>query len=349
MTDDPKAPPQPNGRPPRNKTRKRWRPRNILLGTLGLVLLLILAAAVIPVTRWVEGDGYLMTDEEAEIRPSVAGAIADWALRSGTKVAKGDVLIQLKDAPFQAALLQARSDLLVAQAELLELRETQRLEAVVHHEEIFRAERQLEAMREQLSLMEKTGKGAISPQELRDARRNVDLATSRLKEMKASRVELRAAKVGVQEARIQAVMKRIAAAEVEIELRKLRAPLDGEVQFNSYEPGEVVKPEHVLGQVFDPRAWVVKLKLPERAIAFIQEGQPVEVELAAYPAWRHGHLPAKVSRVIRVVTPQATGDGIIYVEAMLENPDDDRLHPGMKASAEIDTGRTSFLMRLLGQ
>lgn len=337
------------GRPPRNKSRRRFRPRNILLGILGLIVLLFAASTLIPTTRWVDGEGYLMTDDEAEVRPSVQGAIRDWLVRSGTLVAEDDVLIQLKDAPFQAALLEARADLLVAQAELLQLREQQRIDTIVHREEIFRAERQLEAMQEQLALMEKTGGGAISAQELRDARRNVDLSQSRLKEMKASREKLDQARLDVQKAKIQAVEKRIAAAEVDIELRKLRAPLDGVVQFNSFEPGEVVKPEHVLGQVFDRSAWVVKLKLPERSIAFIREGQPVEVELAAYPAWKHGELTAKVSRVIRVVTPQATGDGIIYVEAMLDNPDDDRLHPGMKASARIDTGRTSLLMNILGQ
>jgi multidrug resistance efflux pump len=340
---------QPASRPPRNKPRKRFRPRNILLGILALIVLLLVASALIPTARWVEGDGYLMTDDEAEIRPSVEGAIEDWLVRSGTQIAKDDVLIQLKDALFQADLMQARADLLVTQAELLHLREQQRLDGIVHREEIFRAERQLEAMQEQLALMEKTSQGAISPQEIRDARRNVDLAQSRLKEMRASRDKLDQARLGVQKARVEAVEKRIAAAEVDVELRKLRAPLDGVVQFNSFEPGEVVKPDHVLGQVFDRSAWVVKLKLPERAIAFVREGQPVEVELAAYPAWRHGELTAKVSRITRVVTPQATGDGIIYVEAMLDNPDDDRLHPGMKASARIDTGRTSLLMNLLGQ
>jgi len=103
----------------------------------------------------------------------------------------------------------------------------------------------------------------------------------------------------------------------------------------------------VIGQVFDRSARIVKLKLPERMVAYVKVGQPVEVELAAYPGWRCGYLQARVIKVLPVITPQTTGNGIFYIEAKIENPHDARLSPGMSASGEIDTGQTNWLGRIM--
>ena len=131
-------------------------------------------------------------------------------------------------------------------------------------------------------------------------------------------------------------------------MRRITSPINGTIMLNDFEPGEVVKPEHVLGQVFDRSKWIVKLKLPEKFVAHVKIGQPVDVELSSYPAWRCGYLSAKVSRVLPIVTPQTTGDGIFYVEVELDDPSDERLSLGLTASGEIDTGRISWLRRILG-
>jgi hypothetical protein len=121
----------------------------------------------------------------------------------------------------------------------------------------------------------------------------------------------------------------------------------GVVQLNRFEPGEVVKPDHVLGQVFDRSAWVVKMKLPERSVPHVLAGQEVQVALAAYPTLRYGYAHAKVTRIVPVVTPAPTG-GTFFVEAKMDVPKDVPLQPGMTATGYVAAGSTNWLSRILG-
>ena len=337
-----------SGRPPRTRRRRRWTLRRVFLVVLlGLGALLVLAG-VIPVTRWVEGTGFVMTDNEAEIRPSVEGAILRKMIEDGNVVKEGDLLIQLKDSVQRAAFEQAQDQLHVAQAKLKQLEVSHSLDESIRRQQIYRAKRSLELLKDELARMEESQSGAFSNREIFDARLKVDVSASRLAELELPRRKLRQNQIAVLEEQISAAKKQVALRKAELELREIRSPVAGTVQFHRFTPGEVVNPDHVLGQVFDRNAWIVKLKLPERAITRVRENQRVEVELSAYPSWRFDTVGATVSRVTRVVTPQATGDGIIYIEAGIDNPADKRLHPGMTVQARIDTGRTSWLLRILG-
>ena len=88
--------------------------------------------------------------------------------------------------------------------------------------------------------------------------------------------------------------------------------------------------------MFDRDAWIVKLKVSERYIGYIQKDQFVEVSLAAYPKIQHGTLDAKVTRIWPIVTPSPTGDGFFYVETTFQPQDRLLLQPGMSASAYIN-------------
>lgn len=334
-------------RPPRTK-----RPRRSMRRVL-LVLLVLLggggaAGFWIPTTRWVRAEGYVITDAEAEIRPSVEGVIESWNVKNGDTVRKGDVLVQLKCAVHRAALDRAISERKVAEAQLAKLRENQEMTEQVRKEKIYRAEQERKRVQDKLDRMEASQTGAVSKLELSDARLQVEVAKSRLAELRLDRSEAMDKEVQVLKEQIEAARKAEKLQTAEIELRKIRAAVDGVVQLHRFEAGEVVKPDHVLGQVFDTSCWIVKLTLPERGLAYVQNGQPVRVELSAYPAWRYGYLSARIQDVQRVVTPRATGDGVFYVEARLDDPGERKLTPGMRVSAEVNTGRTNWISRLLG-
>ena len=145
---------------------------------------------------------------------------------------------------------------------------------------------------------------------------------------------------------ISAAQKRVLLHQAECDARQIRATMAGQVYFNRFEEGEVVKPEHVLGQIFDTSAWVVKIRIPERYLGRVKIGQEVQVETAAYWAWQHGYLTGKITRMIPVVDTQATGDGVFYVEAQLPNPGY-ALQPGMTATAWVSAGKAPILMSLL--
>ncbi len=335
-------------RPPRTKKPRRfWSFRRVLLLLVLLVAVLAGVAAIVPTRRWIECDGILITKDEAEIRPRVEGTIEKWLKKHGDKVTKGEIVVQLRDSLQQAAYVQAKKELLVAHAQLKHLTESQVIQLAEQKEKINRARLNVKMIAKELQTMIDCGP-SFSKQELANTRLRLDVAISQLEELRIPKQKALDLKIKVLQEQKAVVESKMQLCETQIELKKIRAPLDGIIWFNDFEPGEVVKPEHVLGHMFNTDEWIVKLQLPESEIAYVQNEQSIEVELIAYPWWKHGYITATVSDVLRVVTPRATGDGIFYAEGLLENPSDQRLNPGMKIRASIDAGQTNWLSRLMG-
>jgi multidrug resistance efflux pump len=335
-------------RPPRKPRKKFW-----TLKRAFLLFLLIVAGAgaaifLTPAERTIDAKGYIITDDEAELRPSVQGVIRQWLVRSGDTVEKGQVVIQLDDSIEQAMLQRARRREEVLQARLELLGESNTLQEATREAQIQRASKVLEAARQELARMTESDSAAFSPKEVEAAKLRVQLAQSDLKQLQIERAAVARKEIEVLEKEIAEIQQDIRIQEDKIELRKVRASVSGTVHFNGYEPGEVVKPEHVLGQVFDQSTWIMKLSISERAIAHIEVGQPVEIALAGYPTLKYGTIPARVTRITNVVTPQPTGDGVFYAEALIEEPGDRKLSPGMAAVGTIKAGHTTLLGSWLG-
>ncbi len=337
-------------RPPRTNRRSFWTWRRVLLLMVILPIAAVVAMAFTKTTRWVYCTGYVMTDQEVELRPSVEGSIAEWLVRSGQDVEKDQIVIRLSDSLQRAALEQAQADLKARRAQLQQLRSAQQLDGARREEQIVKARSSLALAQGNLDRMTRAdgGGAGFSPKEVETARLRVEVARSELNELLISRDTYMHDQIQVINEQIESAEKNLALRQVELDVRQVHSPMAGTVYFNRYEPGEVVKPEHVLGQVFDRSTWVVKLKVSERQIGHIDIGQSVDVELAAYPHLRFGYLPATVSRILPVVTPRSTGDGIFYIEATIDDLDMFDLQPGMSASAYISAGETNWVYRVLG-
>jgi len=336
-----------NSRPPRRKGSHWYKPARIV----PVLLLLFIAAAVgayfAPTDRWVRSGGYVVTDDEAELRPSEEGAIASWHVRSGDRVEKGDLLIQLNDTVQRASYEESQSRLSREQAEMDRLQSQQELSQKSRAQRIRQAERDL-ALQKLMAERITTTAGAFSQKEVEEAKLKVELAESKLADAMLDPAELMDRQIKVLRQDIATSEKNLARLEAELELRKIRAPLAGEVYFHSFETGEVVKTQDVLGQVFDPAKWIVKLKLNERDMPFVELGQPVKVGLSAYPWYRFGYARGEVSRIYPVISQQTTGDGIVYVEAVITDFGELEPRPGLTADTWINTGETNWLFRVLG-
>jgi len=331
-------------RPPR--TVRRRRPiRRILLIASGSIVVLVVLCAVVPTTRWAQGTGYLTTDREAELRPSVEGPIAQWLVGTGQKVEQGQLIIQLNNAVQKADYQQADVELKSKQAQLEQLLASQQLDRAQRAEQVARAQKNLELA--QLMYQRMSG-GGFSQREVEEARLHVEVATSELAELQLPRDSVMDNQVTVMKEQVEVAKKALAAQDAQLRLREVRSPLDGIVQLNRFEPGEVVKPEHVLGQVFDPDAWIVKATLPEESLPYVKVGQAVKVAVAAYPHLRYGYFDATVTRITPVVTPRQTGNGVYLVEASLIPPSNLTIQPGMTATAYVNAGKTTWLRRLIG-
>ncbi|MDP6152700.1 MAG: HlyD family efflux transporter periplasmic adaptor subunit [Phycisphaeraceae bacterium] len=336
-------------RPPRHHRKRRWTARRVFLLAALTVVLLVGLGAVIPTDRWLAASGYVMTHETVELRSSVEGVIDKCQVASGDLVKVGQVLVQLQDSFEQASYEHAASELKAMRARLNQLKSAQTLEQAQRREQVYQARRNVELVQIQHDRIAgpDAHKGAFSQTEIDQAALSLDIARSRLTEFQISKEDLMAKQIQVLHEETAAAAARLAVCQTQLESRKIRAVIKGVVYFNTYASGEVVKPENVLGQVFNTEKWVVSANIPEREITNVRVGQRMQVAISAYPRWIHGYVHATVTKVTQVVTPRETGDGIFAVQAALEPTDEFELHPGMSARCFLNTGRTKWLVRVM--
>ena len=348
-----------DNRPPRT-VRRRFLSRRTIIIAAAVAVALILVIVFVPIRRRVHCSGELYTVRKAELRPSVEGVIGQWLAHSGGDVTENQLVIQLKDELQRAAHDQAASELKAKRAELERLVTSQHLSRAERQHRITQSELTLKLHKSRYDRMtEAQAAGAsFSTKELEEAKLRVDLAQADLAALQLSRDEVMDKQVAVLTEQIITAEKLTALHKAELELRRVSAPIAGTVELETLYPGEVVKPERVLGHIYDTSAWMAKLKVGERHFPHIARDQPVRIEITGYPAMIYGYIEGRVRRVRPLITPLSTGEGvfIVYVAIDAIPPkytaqwSDASRPPAVKATvwADIDAGQTTWLMRLIG-
>jgi len=144
-------------------------------------------------------------------------------------------------------------------------------------------------------------------------------------------------------------------AERRANLQTMVSPVEGTVaQLSIHTEGGVVEAaKPIMAVVPSGGQLVAEVKLLNSDIGFVQEGQEVAIKLDAFPFTRHGTIRGKVLSI----SSDATIDdklGAVYVTRVaLSKSKIDRgdkvvpILPGMVATADIKTGRRSFMSFLL--
>lgn len=137
-------------------------------------------------------------------------------------------------------------------------------------------------------------------------------------------------------------------------LQRLLAPVDGTVtQLSVHTIGGVVEPTKPI-MVIVPKGGtlVAEVKILNKDVGFVKEGQPVAVKLEAFPFTRYGTVPGRVESL----GSDAIEDeklGLVYPARIRLDPSrqrkakDIKIGAGMSATADIRTGRRSILSYLL--
>ena len=158
-------------------------------------------------------------------------------------------------------------------------------------------------------------------------------------------------------------------AETRSSNTQLRAPVDGVVeQLAVHTVGGVVTPaQRLLMVVPDRQNLIVEVRLENRDVGFVREGQPVEVKVETFTFTRYGLIKGKVVGVSRDVVaapdqgaggPDATPADKLrppaYVarialdsSTMMVDGQRQSLQPGMAVTADIKTGRRTIVDYLL--
>ncbi|HPS52866.1 MAG TPA: HlyD family efflux transporter periplasmic adaptor subunit [Phycisphaerae bacterium] len=341
MSDNSKA------RPPRTK-RSKIKVKYIFLCLLILVIAGTAVTAFIPVTHWVFGTGYIITSRDAEIRPPLEATIEKWLVNDGSLVKKNQPIIQLASTVETAALESAKNELETAKAKLKSLQASLELQTASLKQQKYRAQRVLEQAEKDLQSMKTAPANVFSPKEFDDAKLRRDNANSMLRELSLPQDELLKKQIDIAREEVETAVKKVCVRQAEVDMRQICASIDGTVYFNRFDEGEVVKPSDVLGQIFDKTEWVVRLKIAESDLRYVRLEQRVEIEVSGFWQIRYGYLMGKVCKITPVVSPQMTGSGVFTLKAMIDDPHDKRLNPGVSVTAWVNVGEISLLRKILG-
>jgi RND family efflux transporter MFP subunit len=276
-------------------------------------------------------SGYIVARREAIVSSKIQGRLAELNVEEGSVVKEGDVLARLENPDFVASVERARAQLSQAEASVSSA-----------DAQIRRAEADLAEMRRQLGVAEKLSADKLLPVDSLDAARSkVRIAEAALGQAKA---DAQHAVATQQQARADLAM-----AQAQLQNTVIRAPFDGTVVRKMAEVGESVAPippgvnistaSGAIVALADLATLEMEADVSEANVARLQEGQPAEVTVEAFP-------DRKYKAVLRQIIPTADRTkATVLTKVTLLDKDKD-LKPEMSAKvtflepATADTAQT---------
>jgi RND family efflux transporter MFP subunit len=261
-------------------------------------------------------SGYIVARREAVVSSKIQGRLSELRVEEGSVVKEGDVLARLESTDYVATVQRARALLQQAEAAIVSA------QAQVQHSQADLAE-----ARRQLSVNEKLSADKLVPVDTLDAARSrVKLAEAALAQARAD--EQRA------EAQRQQARADLDVSEAQLANTVIRAPFAGTVVRKMAEVGESVAPippgvnistaSGAIVALADLATLEMEADVSESNVARLQEGQPAEVTVEAFP-------DRKFRSVLRQVIPTAdrTKATVLTKVTLLEKDKD--LKPEMSA------------------
>ncbi len=314
-------------------------------------------------------------EAEADVHPlqaPVSGRVTAVAAEIEQEVRRDDVLFELDASTERRRLaeesvrLESLAGELAALASKLEIEtraygESQRASDAELEETQARYGESLAALRfaeQELERLAKLfGDGLVSESALERARTDAEQRRSSVEALRSSLARMgwshrtgssdRLSRLDELRREIASLEGRKAAAEVavsrlqhEVDLRKIRAPVDGRIaQLALFEVGSFVEEGERLGAIVPPGEFkVVADFLPAEALGRIAGGQPARFRLEGFPSIQYGSLPARVRRVSSELR-----DGRIRVELTVDpaGAPDLPLQHGLPGTAEVEVERVA--------
>ncbi|WP_048825493.1 HlyD family secretion protein [Hymenobacter sp. DG25B] len=298
----------------------------------------------------VEGDVY-------PILPRVGGPVLEVKVQDNQMVKAGDVLITLDPADYQQRVNSAEAALAAAQANVTAARaavgtaqaNVSSAQSAIGVSDATRAKLEKDLKRSQFLRKED-----IIPQS------ELDAVQANLKSSSAQRATA-TNQVSVARQQVEAAQQQVAVAQAIVKQRQadldnallqlsyttIKAPGNGIVSKKSVQPGQVVQPgQQLMGLVASEKTWVVA-NFKETQLTHMKVGQPVEVEVDAYPNQEFkGHIEslsaATGARFALLPPDNASGNFVkvtqrVPVKIVLDKVDPEHpLRAGMSVTATVE-------------
>jgi membrane fusion protein, multidrug efflux system len=360
--------PTAKGEKPSEKPRKGFLRRHPILAPVGLVALLLAAAAGYlywdHTSHFESTDDAFVTARQFAIAPKVAGYITAVPVTDNQHVNKGDVIAKIDQRDFLTALAQAQAQVAGAEAGIHNV-DTQIATQVA---QISSAQAQV-AQAQANSELARVTWGRDQPL-VKQGWATAQQGTTDVQNLKAQQSAVDSAQAALKVAQRQIDTLRAQRTSQEASVAQAQAQLDQAKLNLSYttviadQPGRVVNLSGAVGQyaqagtnltMFVPdEIWVVA-NYKETQLDRMRPGQPVDLEIDAYPE-RHfrGHLdsvqPGSGPAFSLLPPENATGNYVkivqrVPVKLIMDNPPTDvSLGPGMSVvpTARVDPKPTLY-------
>jgi membrane fusion protein, multidrug efflux system len=332
-----------------------------------LVFLVAIAIIVIVTTNWNRfegGVGWQRTNDaytQADLTPivaKVAGYIRELPTRDYERVRKGQVLAQLVDDDYRAAVAQAEASILSSTAQLralkaqheLQLANVQAARAVVDSTRASREQNDRDVARQQREL--KTGSSSIEAREKLEtlhAQLDAQLAQNQAQALAAERqLAVLDAQITQSEAAIKSAQASLVTARLNLEYTTIIATQDGVISQRTVKPGQLVGVGTQITTLTPlPNVWVIA-NYKETQLTHMAVGQEARITVDTYPGYTlRGHVdsfaPASGAEFALLPPDNATGNFTkvvqrVAVKIVIDDADGlrDRLVPGLSVEASVN-------------
>jgi membrane fusion protein, multidrug efflux system len=371
-----KFPPEQKANPQQPATRPPATPRSGLVASLRryrrtlLLVVLPLAALLGGAVFYLNGGRYVSTDDayvgaqKVLITPDISGKIEKVVVREGQRVNEGDVLFEIDPVPFRLAVQEARAKLdqartsydnLVANVKIYQQMEDLAQQAVdLKQRDVDRK-----------STLVKNSYG--SQLDLDNASNAFVTAKAQLVFLKQQLSSAKTQLLGNPDLPLEQFPPHAQAraaldqAERNLDHTVMRAPMGGiATQVEQIQLGRFVVAGTPVFSIIDTSKPWVDANLKESDFTYVAAGQPVKIEVDAFPdhvfKGTIGSLSPGTGAQFAILPPQnATGNFVKVVQRLpvriyFDNSDNyvQKLKAGMSAYTTIDTGHRRSLAALLG-
>jgi membrane fusion protein, multidrug efflux system len=331
-----------------------------------LVFLVAIGILVVVSTnwnRWEGGAGWQRTDDaylQSDLTPisaKVAGYVRDLPIQDYQRVHRGQVLAQLVDDDYRAAVAQAQASILSAAAQeqvlnaqrSLQLANIQAARAVVVATLASRAQNGRDLTRQQQLL--KTGSSSTEAREKLEtlhAQLDAQLAQNQAQALAAERnLAVLDGQLKQNEAVLATARAALVIAKLNLQYTTIVAPQDGVLGQRQVKPGQLVGVATQITTLTPlPHVWVIA-NYKETQLTHMAVGQRAEVTVDTFPGHTlRGHVqsfaPASGAEFALLPPDNATGNFTkvvqrISVKIVIDDADGlaDRLAPGMSVIARV--------------
>ncbi len=262
--------------------------------------------------------GTVKAHHRAKLSPQLGGLVTALPHRKGSRVAAGDLLLQLDDSVQQAQLRLAEKQVRTAEARTQEAC----LAADLAEKELARG----------LALARD---GVLSPQNLDALQSSRDRAAATCQALHATLDEARA---------------QVRLANAQLALTQIRAPFSGVVAECSGEVGEWITPSPpgipipAVLDLLDPASLYISAPIDEVDSQRVKVGQPARIAIDSRPGEK---LAGRLDRVAPFVLDVQEQNRTVEIEVVLEDP---RLAqgflPGTSSDVEVILARRDGVLRV---